>query len=84
MGTTLKTSSLAAARFVGLLANSASTQDVVEARIPFSFVVGSQEFPAGRYQFTNSHRVLTLRGTGQRCWHVRHDKPRRRPRSSRR
>jgi hypothetical protein len=62
MDTTLKTSLLAAALFVGSFANSSSAQDVINAKIPFSFVVGREEFPAGQYQFTTSQSVLTIRG----------------------
>jgi len=62
MGTILRTSSLAAALFIGLFAGTSAAQDVVVAKIPFSFVVGSAEFPAGRYQFTTSQGVLAIRG----------------------
>ncbi|HWW85040.1 MAG TPA: hypothetical protein VNZ26_15625 [Vicinamibacterales bacterium] len=62
MGTTFKTSLLVTAIFVGLSANSSSAQDVIDARIPFAFMVGSKEFSAGRYQFTTSEKVLTIRG----------------------
>jgi len=60
MGT--KTSLLVAAIFIGLFAGAASAQDVVEAKIPFTFVVRGAEFPAGRYRFTTSQSVLAIRG----------------------
>jgi hypothetical protein len=62
MDTTLRTSLLAVALVGGLFVNSSSAQDVIDAKIPFSFVVGSEEFPAGQYQFTTSPSVLTIRG----------------------
>jgi hypothetical protein len=62
MGTILKTSWLAAAVLVGLFAGPANAQDIVDAKIPFSFVVGNEELPAGRYQFTISQALLTIRG----------------------
>jgi hypothetical protein len=62
MGTIFKTSSLAAALFIGLFAGASNAQDIVDANIPFSFIVGNEEFPAGRYQFTTSQAVLAIRG----------------------
>ena len=62
MGTILKTSSLAAAVLLGLFAGTSHAQDRVNARVPFSFVVGTKEFPAGRYEFTTSQELLTIRG----------------------
>ncbi|HKC55567.1 MAG TPA: hypothetical protein VKC35_05565 [Vicinamibacterales bacterium] len=62
MGTILKTSTLTAAVFIGLLVGVSNAQDILNARIPFSFVVGSEEFPAGRYEFRTSQAVLTIRG----------------------
>ena len=32
------------------------------ARIPFSFIASNEQFPAGRYVFTETHGVLTMRG----------------------
>src|SRR5258706_7778955 len=61
MSRILKTSSLAAAVFIGLFGGVSHAQDIVEARIPFSFAVGTEEFPAGRYQFTTSQAVLAIR-----------------------
>ena len=62
MSTTLKTSSLAAAIFIGLVAGTSNAQEVIEAKIPFSFVVGRVELPAGRYRFTNDQSVLMISG----------------------
>jgi len=62
MSTILKTSSLAAVLFIGLFGGVSNAQDRVEAKIPFSFVIGTEEFPAGRYQFTTSQAVLAVRG----------------------
>jgi len=62
MSTILKTSTIAAAVFIGLLAGTSNAQDIVDAKVPFSFVVGSEEFPAGRYEFRISQGVLAIRG----------------------
>ena len=62
MSRILKTSSLAAAVFIGLSAGASSAQDRVDAKIPFSFVVRSEQFPAGRYEFTTSQGLLAIRG----------------------
>jgi hypothetical protein len=62
MGTILKTSTLTAAVFIGLLVGVSNAQDILNARIPFSFVVGSEEFPAGRYEFRTQQAILTIRG----------------------
>src|SRR5258705_12900350 len=62
MGTILKISTLTAAVFIGLLVGVSTAQDILNARIPFSFVVGSGEFPAGRYECRTSQAVLTIRG----------------------
>src|SRR2546425_1793964 len=62
MRMTLTTSSLVAAIFIGVFARTSSAQDLIEAKIPFTFVVASKEFPAGRYRFTTSQTVLAIRG----------------------
>ena len=62
MRTILKTSSVAAAVFIGLFAGVSNAEDIVQAKIPFSFVVGNEELPAGRYEFRTSQAVLAIRG----------------------
>jgi hypothetical protein len=62
MGTIFKTSSFAAVAIIGLFAGASNAQDLVDATIPFSFVVGNEEFPSGRYQFTTSQALLEIRG----------------------
>jgi len=62
MATNLKTSSLAAAVFIGLFAGSSHAQQRLDAKVPFSFVVRNEEFPAGRYEFTTTQGVLAIRG----------------------
>jgi len=62
MATNLKTSSLAAAVFIGLFAGSSDAQERLDAKVPFSFVVRNKEFPAGRYEFTTTQAVLAIRG----------------------
>ena len=62
MATNLKTSSLAAAVFIGLFTGSSDAQERLDAKVPFSFVVRNKEFPAGRYEFTTTQGVLAIRG----------------------
>jgi hypothetical protein len=65
----LKNSSVLAVAFVGLLAGSAHAQDVITARVPFSFVVDHKEFPAGRYDFqmrNSAGAVLFIEGESNR------------------
>jgi hypothetical protein len=59
---TIKTSAVLAVGFLGMFAGSARAQEAVVARVPFSFVVRGQEFPAGRYNLTTEEGLLTLRG----------------------
>jgi hypothetical protein len=58
----IKTSTVLAVGFIGMFAGSALAQETVVARVPFSFVVRGQEFPAGRYDITTENGMLTLRG----------------------
>ena len=60
---TFKTSATLAAAFVGLFVGSASAQETLVAKIPFSFVVHGEDFPAGRYNVSTEGGVLTIRGT---------------------
>ena len=62
MQTTLKRSAILTAAVLGLCTGTARAQEVITARIPFSFVVGNQQFPAGRYVFTQTEGVLEMRG----------------------
>jgi hypothetical protein len=59
---TFNTAATLAAAFVGLLVGSASAQETVIAKIPFSFVVHGEQFSAGRYNVTNEGGILTIRG----------------------
>jgi hypothetical protein len=59
---TFKTSATLAAAFVGLFVGSASAQETLVAKIPFSFVVHGEDFPAGRYNVSDESGVLTIRG----------------------
>jgi hypothetical protein len=55
--------------FLGLFAGRARAQEMIVVKIPFSFVVGRETFPAGRYDITatdDGERVLELRGTDHR------------------
>ena len=46
---TIKRSLTFATVVIGLFAGSARAQEVIAVTVPFPFVVGSHEFPAGRY-----------------------------------
>jgi hypothetical protein len=60
---TIKQSAVLAAAFVGLFAGSASAQDTVVAKVPFSFVVRGKELPAGRYVIRpNGDGVVSIVG----------------------
>ena len=59
---TFKTSAALAAAFVGLFVGSASAQETLVAKIPFSFMVHGEDFPAGRYKVSDEGGVLTIRG----------------------
>ena len=58
----IKRSAVLAVAFAGMFAGSARAQEAVVARVPFSFVVRGEEFPAGRYYLTNEEGLLTIRG----------------------
>jgi hypothetical protein len=64
---TFKTSATLAAAFVGLFVASASAQETLVAKIPFSFVVRGEDFPAGRYNVSDERGVLTIRGLDNRA-----------------
>jgi hypothetical protein len=64
---TWKTAAVLGAAFVGLFAGSASAQDTVVAKVPFSFVVNGEEFSAGRYSASDEAGVLTIRGLDNRA-----------------
>lgn len=56
-------SSFLAAAIVALFAGSAPAEGFLVARIPFAFVVGSQEFAPGRYAVrTDARGVLLIQG----------------------
>ena len=59
---TFKTSAILAAAFVGLFVGSASAQEALVAKIPFSFVVRGEQFAPGRYNVSNQGGILTIRG----------------------
>jgi len=60
-------SSVLAAVFLGMGVGSARAEEIVVAKVPFAFVVGDQEFPAGRYAFsTEDHNVLLIRSDDDR------------------
>jgi hypothetical protein len=57
-----KTSAVLTAAFTSLFAGTSRAQEVVDAKIPFAFVIGGETFPAGHYEFTTRQTVLTMRG----------------------
>ena len=50
----IRKSSVFAAVFLGLFVTSARAQEIITVRIPFSFVVGHEEFPAGQYDIRSA------------------------------
>jgi len=58
---TFKIAATLAAAFVGLFGGSASAQETVVAKIPFSFVVRGEAFAAGRYRVSDEAGILTIR-----------------------
>jgi len=69
MGTILKTSTLTAAAFIGLLVGVSNAQDILNARVPFSFVVGSEQF-LRPLRIQDHQAVLTDPWTDKRQRHV--------------
>ena len=65
----IKKSSVCVVAFLGLFASSARAQEI-RATVPFPFVVGSEQFPAGRYDIripSDGAGVLAIRGTDHRA-----------------
>ena len=63
-------SSLFAVAFLGMFAGSVHAQDMITARVPFPFLVGSEQFPAGHYDISNpggSQGVMSIRGTDNKA-----------------
>jgi hypothetical protein len=57
-----KTPAVLAAAFVGLFAGTSRAQEVIDAKVPFAFVVSGETFPAGEYEFSTSQPLLAIRG----------------------
>ena len=65
----IKTSSLFVAVFLGMFIGSARAQGIVIANVPFSFLVGHQEFPAGQYEIRNADEAgatISIEGVNNR------------------
>ena len=62
MNTTFTRSTILTATLLGLFAGTSRAQEVITARISFSFIASNEQFPAGRYVFTETDGVLTMRG----------------------
>jgi hypothetical protein len=65
----IKKTSLFAVVFLGLFVSSARAEEIMTAKVPFPFAVGSEEFPAGRYEIrtaNDSAVVVSIRGTDNR------------------
>jgi len=61
----IKKSSVFAVMFLVMFAGSARAQEMIAAKVPFPFAVGSKLFPAGRYDIRvggDSHGVMSIRG----------------------
>jgi len=54
---TIKTSLAFATVVIGLFASSARAQEVLAVKVPFPFVVGQHEFPAGRYDIRTADQT---------------------------
>lgn len=59
---TIKTSAVLAAALLGIFVGTARAQETVVAKVPFPFVVGGEEFAAGRYGISTEEGVLSIRG----------------------
>jgi hypothetical protein len=63
-----KHASLIGVFFVGLFAGPAHAEGLVEANVPFSFVIGGEKFPAGHYEIqTDGPDITLIRGTNNRA-----------------
>ena len=58
----IKKSAVLVAGFLGMFVGSARAQETVVVKVPFSFVVRGEEFPAGRYDITIESGNLAIRG----------------------
>jgi hypothetical protein len=61
----IKTSSVFVAIVLGLFASSARAQEVIAVKVPFAFIVGQHEFPAGEYDIQaadDSGTVFSIEG----------------------
>jgi hypothetical protein len=58
----IKRSAVLAVASIGMFVGSARAQEAVVARVPFSFVVRGEEFPAGRYNVTTEEGLIVVRG----------------------
>ena len=66
----MKKSSVFVAVILGCFVSSARAQETVTAKVPFAFVVGHQEFPAGQYDVRsteNALELLSIRGVDNRA-----------------
>ena len=64
----MKKSSVLIAVFFGMFAGSARAKEIMWVKVPFPFLVGHTEFPAGEYDVRSSDEagaVLVIEGTSQ-------------------
>ena len=66
----VRNSSMFAIVLLGMFAGAAYAQETVTARVPFPFMVGSESFPAGRYDIEAADfgsSVIEIRGMDKRA-----------------
>jgi hypothetical protein len=65
----IKKSSMFVVVFLGLFVSPARAQGIITVTVPFPFVAGHREFPAGRYEIRgveNAETVLLIEGMNNR------------------
>jgi hypothetical protein len=58
----IKISSVLVAAFLGMFVGSARAEETIVVKVPFPFVVGTTELPAGHYDISNDQGLLLIRG----------------------
>jgi hypothetical protein len=62
----ISASAVLAVAFLGMFVGSAHAQETIVAKVPFTFVVGGHELPAGRYDITRDSRFAAWTTAGAR------------------
>jgi hypothetical protein len=64
----LKKTAILAAALVGIFAGTAGAEERLVAKVPFSFVLRGEQFPAGRYEIrTDMRGIASVRGMDNRA-----------------